>query len=425
MSKNILQGTSNLDNNYYLQEDEKQELYVYFELKAGIATTSKERIPLNIALVIDRSGSMAGDKLRYVKKATDFVIDNLNAHDHLAIVQYDSHVDVVSATQTVTNKKKLHSLVAKIRAGGTTNLSGGMLEGYNQVDASKADNLVNRVLLLSDGLANVGITEPSKLQNIAQKKFRELGMGLSTFGVGEGFNELLMTNLAEYGGANYYFIDTPDRIPEIFAKELEGLLSVVAQNAKLKITFPNHAVMCNKVYGYPAVIGASDIQIDFNDVFSEEQKAILVKFTLKRPLTTALQFGVNFTYDDATTFDKVTNRQDLTLRLTTDKNLYQKGVNPTVAQNITLFVANDLYEQAIKAVDANDNDKAKAFVAKAIAMLEATLALFPTNQELKEQLNQVKAYSRKIDEMKNWTNAQVNVVQKSSRMSNYRLRKKR
>ena len=110
---------------------------------------------------------------------------------------------------------------------------------------TKQEKYVNRALLLSDGLANQGITDEEKLQQIVQKKFREQGIGLSTFGVGSDFNELLMTNLSEYGGANYYFIDSPEKIPEIFAKELEGLLSVVAQSTKLSVKFQSNNLKCS------------------------------------------------------------------------------------------------------------------------------------------------------------------------------------
>ncbi len=425
LSKNIVEFNAQLDNNYFLKDDKKQELYLYINLKAGKLTTQKERIPLNIALVIDRSGSMAGQRLEYVKKATDFVIDNLNASDILSIVQYDSQVDVLSASSKVNNKKKLHDLVRNIRAGGTTNLSGGMLEGYNQVDAAKADNFVNRVLLLSDGLANNGITDPNKLQEIAQKKFRSLGIGLSTFGVGNGFNESLMTNLAEYGGANYYFIESPDEIPNIFAKELEGLLSVVAQNAKLSIQIPRE-LACKKVYGYPAQINSNSIEVSLNDIFSEEEKAILIQFDIKESFRENLVFKVAYQYDDAAeSYEHVSERSTLSLQVTTDKPLYEQAVNPLVAQNICLFVANDYYEQALQLVDSRKFEQAKKLIAKAIAMLEATLKLFPTSEELKTQLVQVKAYESKIEEMKNYDSREFSMAQKSSKMSNYLLRKKR
>ena len=426
MSKKIITFQSHLDNPYYLANDNKKELYLYIDLKAGLAPQKNERVPLNIALIIDRSGSMRGDKLTYVKKATDFVIDNLNANDHLAIVQYDDTVDVVSATHTVTNKKKLHNKVANIKAGGTTNLSGGMLEGFSQVAVSKRENIVNRVLLLSDGLANEGITDPSKLQQIAQKKFREQGIALSTFGVGADFNESLMTNLAEYGGANYYFIDTPDQIPNIFAKELEGLLSVVAQNAKLSLHFASQSLKCTKVYGYPASIGHDKVEVSFNDIFSEEQKAVLIKFEVTQPIAESLDFNLDFTYDDAAEIlDRVQEKTTLTVKVTSDKALYENSVQPLTAQNIALFEANDLYETAMSQVDDRQYDKAKTLIERAMAIVETALKLFPTSEELKEQLHQLKAYYSKIDEMKNWSREETLFAQKTSKAMNYNLRKKR
>lgn len=425
MSKNIIQFNAQLDNNYWLSGDNKKEVYLYINLKAGKLTTQKERIPLNIALVIDRSGSMAGQRLEYVKKATDFVIDNLNTSDILSIVQYDSNVEVLSTSANVNNKKRLHDLVRNISPGGATNLSGGMLEGYNQVDAAKADNFVNRVLLLSDGLANKGITDPAQLQEIAQKKFRSLSIGLSTFGVGNGFNESLMTNLAEYGGANYYFIESPDEIPNIFAKELEGLLSVVAQNAKLSVAFPSQ-LTCKKVYGYPAQIKSNKIEVSLNDIFSEEEKAILIQFDVNAPFLEKIDFDIAYQYDDtAESYEHISDNSVLSVEVTSNKTLYEQNVNPLVAQNICLFVANDYYEQALQLVDKRAFEAAKNLITKAIAMLEATLKLFPTSEELKTQLEQVKAYESKIEEMKSYDSRSFSMAQKSSKMSNYLLRKKR
>ena len=180
--------------------------------------------------------------------AVDFVIQNLNSGDYLSIVQYDDHVKVLSHSAQVKDKTSLQKIVNGIVAGGMTNLSGGMLEGYNEVKITQKEGFVNRVLLLSDGLANVGISDPAQLKEIAGRQFRENKIGLSTFGVGADFNEELMMHLSEYGGANYYFIETPDQIPQIFAKELQGLLSVVAQNTVLEIDFPSEFLQPEKVY---------------------------------------------------------------------------------------------------------------------------------------------------------------------------------
>lgn len=428
---NIINIKTHLDNPYFLVGDNKKELYLYVDLKAKHVEKDGERVPLNISLVVDRSGSMSGKKIEFVKKATNFVVENLNATDQLSIVQYDDRIEVVSPAQAVKNKKHIQSLVNKIQARGMTNLSGGMLEGYNQTSISipiaiGTDKYVNRVLLLSDGLANEGITSPEKLKTIAQKKFRDLGIGLSTFGVGSDYDEQLMTNLAEYGGANYYFIDTPDRIPEIFAKELDGLLSVVAQNARLALKFPSNHLTCTKVFGYPAVIGNGNVDVSFNDIFSEEQKAVLLKFEVNRPFDSSLDFDVHFSYDDAVeTLDKVNINNQLKLQLTNDKAWYEKSVEPLTAQNIALFEANDLYEQAMQLVDKRDFKTAKVLVAKAVTILETTLKLFPTAEELKNQLQQLKAYQSKLDEMRDYSRQEMAFMQKSSKMANYMARKKR
>jgi Ca-activated chloride channel family protein len=195
--------TFQTENRYWLSDGPKQEFYVYFELSgAKITAEEKKRVPLNISLVLDRSGSMAGDKIAFVKKAAQFVIDNLADGDFLSVVQYDNQIDVVCPSARVQDKTELKRAVEEITSRGMTNLSGGMLSGYEQVSSTKQDKFVNRVLLLSDGLANQGITQPEQLQELTRQKFRDEGIALSTFGVGGDFNEVLMANLSEYGGAN-------------------------------------------------------------------------------------------------------------------------------------------------------------------------------------------------------------------------------
>ena len=146
-----------LGNNKFLLNEFGNVGYYYAEAKAcELKTDGQARTPLNISLVIDRSGSMDGDKLKHAKLAAQFVIDQLSPEDYVSIVQYDDAVDVVSTSNRVGDKQLLKRKVDAISAGGSTNLGGGMLEGYHQVKSTYNDGFVNRVLLLSDGLANVG-----------------------------------------------------------------------------------------------------------------------------------------------------------------------------------------------------------------------------------------------------------------------------
>ena len=128
-----------LDNKYFVPNGNKKEIYVYVELQGGENKQDKARAPLNLSLVVDRSGSMSGDKLKYAKQAMDFVIDQLGSEDYLSMVQYDSDVQVLQTSEMVQDKRALHQKVDKIRDGGSTNLCGGMQEGYVQVRSYKRE----------------------------------------------------------------------------------------------------------------------------------------------------------------------------------------------------------------------------------------------------------------------------------------------
>jgi Ca-activated chloride channel family protein len=192
----------------------------------GLGETGK-RSPLDLAVVLDRSGSMRGKKLLYAKKAVDTLIDRLLPSDHLALVTYDSHVDTIFARRRVDDALVMKTKVALIETGGCTNLSGGLVEGLQQLGQDKA--ALRRVLLLSDGLANEGVTDLDGLADLAHQGAKA-GKSVSTFGVGVDFNEELLRTLADVGGGNYYYIASPDDIPGIFMEELGELGDVVAQN---------------------------------------------------------------------------------------------------------------------------------------------------------------------------------------------------
>ncbi len=444
---NVLNLTSVANNTHWFTETPPKEFFIYLSAKGMKAPKTTQRPPLNIALVIDRSGSMEGDKLNYTKKAVDFVINNVENTDYIAIVQYDDQVNVLSSSALVQDKKALHQKVAQITSGGSTNLSGGMLEGYSQVKNTKTggsgltqqllnllqpannkekEGLINRVLLLSDGLANTGITDLAQLQQIAQKKFREDSIGLSTFGVGTDFNEELMTNLAEYGGANYYFIGKPDEIPQIFAKELAGLLAVVAQNTHITIEFPAEYLKFNTVYGYPSQNSNGKVQINLNDIFSEEEKAVLVGFEVVKLPTTPFEITVHWSFDDVVVqMDKVKQSQTLRFSPSNNKEEVQQNIRKEVVEQVLLFTANQRFEEVLKDMDNRANDLAKEKLTTLIAYLEANFAIIPPNEELQKQYENIKRYLANMSVMAEMSAADYMYEQKFSKMANYSIRKKK
>ncbi|UZX14696.1 VWA domain-containing protein [Thermus sp. PS18] len=211
---------------------------VLLRVKIPPVQAEVERPPLNLAFVLDRSGSMAGDKLRFAKKAVAYAVENLRPHDRVAVVIYDHQVEVVVPSTLAGNKEEILRRLRPVRPRGSTNLHAGWLEGSTQVAAHLDAKRLNRVIVLSDGLANTGETNP----NVIAEQVRGLsqrGVSTSTLGVGLGYNEDLMMAMAEAGQGNYYFIESPDDLPGIFAQELSGLATTLGTGVRLWLTPPH------------------------------------------------------------------------------------------------------------------------------------------------------------------------------------------
>jgi Ca-activated chloride channel homolog len=414
-------------NSPYFFNQPDSSIFLYLEAKAMQHTApAGQRVPLNIALVLDRSGSMSGEKLAYCKKAAQFVVDNLDASDRVSVVIYESGVRVLLPATQVTNKEQIKRMIEGVQVAGGTCMSCGMLSGYAEVKKFFAQQHVNRVLLLTDGLANEGISLPRSLDSIANERAVKDRITLSTFGVGADFDEKMLTNLAEYGIGNYYFIDKPENIPPIFNKELKGLLEVVAQDAGITLQLPN-GVSLVKVYGYKYEQKGNTITIPFRDVFSEELKSVLVEVKLTQPATGPLTFTSAFAFNDAVKAQKgLRVASDVTLQPTVDYAMVDKGTDDYVLQQVTIFKSNDLLEAAMDKADKGDFVAADSIVTVNATYLGVQgmkvakpIKAFSTQATLNTN------YKIRLAEAQNMDRQTFKLYQKTNRSENYKGKKKK
>ncbi|MFY0544966.1 vWA domain-containing protein [Brevibacillus sp. H7] len=370
-------------NRPYIPTGGAEKVFLLLECK-GIAGVQVNRAPINLSLVLDRSGSMSGDPLQFSKKACQFVITQMSAQDTLSLVAFDNEVTTVFPPQAVIHKDAMKQHVEQIQAGGSTNLSGGMLQGIQHVMQNKKDGVVQRVIVLSDGHANEGITDQAKLGAIA-REFQSAGIGISTMGVGDGFDEELMETIADNGGGNFYYIQKPDDIPSIFNKELSGLLSVVAQNVQLKLK-PSETAIITNIYGYKATDADGEITISLGDVFDQEEKSILLEMAFyphspgEHPV-----LEVEWQFVDVTQGANLCQiKSDVKLHFTNDINLINQPANMKVEKQVQITESAKAIEEAMLLFDTGNLDHAKGMLKQqADKMLQ--MAIQCNDLELREE----------------------------------------
>jgi Ca-activated chloride channel homolog len=210
--------------------------FVALAMATNVDLTTRARMPVNMAVVVDVSGSMAeAGKLDYVKQGLLTMIYSLNAEDRLSLVAYSSTARVVVESQPVADKQVFALAIEELRPTDSTNLYDGMVLGYEQVAAHLDAGSLARVMLLSDGLANTGTTDPEAI--VAKSaEYNAQGIGITTVGVGLDFNQDLMRTLAEQGGGNFYYIEDPAKVTTVFDEELDFLVTPLANDLSITIT---------------------------------------------------------------------------------------------------------------------------------------------------------------------------------------------
>ena len=254
--------------------------YLLISLTAPTAAPRAGRLPVNVAIVLDRSGSMDGErKFALARDAVEQSIRMLRAEDRFTLVVYDTEIDVVVSSTFATPEAKRLALqrIQVVGPRGGTNLHGGWSTGASELAGHLTAESINRVLLITDGLANDGISESAQLVRYAAE-LHGRGIATSTFGVGEDFDERLLRDIAHEGGGNFYFIETPRQIPDLLTSELGEALEVVARSAALQVALPPgaEAQLLNRFRTTHAV-GDNELRVELGDLTSGQELAIVLR----------------------------------------------------------------------------------------------------------------------------------------------------
>jgi Ca-activated chloride channel homolog len=235
-----------------------------------------DRAPVNLALVIDRSGSMTGDKMAKAREAALEAVRRFAPDDLVALVVYDNEAETLVPAQRVGDGRHLENAIRGITPRGATALYDGVMRGVSEIRRHFEDRrFINRVILLSDGLANVGPSTPDELGRLGASLLRE-GISVTTIGLGLGFNEDLMTRLAQRSDGNTYFVERSQDLPHIFAAELGDVLNVVARRVVVTVEFDDGIRPLGFV-GREGTIRQQRAEFTLNQLYGGQERFALIE----------------------------------------------------------------------------------------------------------------------------------------------------
>jgi len=249
--------------------------YVQISLTGLPMGRPEMRAPVNLAIVLDKSGSMQGQKLHHAKTAAINAVRMLHPNDIVSIITYDDTVHVLVPATKASDQHNIVAAIGRIQPSGSTALFGGVSKGAYEVRKFKSSERVNRIILLSDGLANRGPSSPGELGALGRSLGSE-GITVSTIGLGLDYNEDLMTQLAMNSDGNHMFAETPDDVTRAFAADLGDALSVVAQ--EISIVFDcSSGIRPVRVLGREGEISGQRVRLSMNQLYNEQTKFVLVE----------------------------------------------------------------------------------------------------------------------------------------------------
>jgi Ca-activated chloride channel family protein len=315
------------------------------------APSENERPRIAAALVIDKSGSMKGEgKMENARRGALEALRQLSPEDKVAVIAYDDEAFVIAGAVSVKDGDKLRRAISNIRAGGNTALYDGVILGAREIGRFAGSGYVPRIILLSDGMANVG---PSSVNELAQlgRKLSRGGTTITTIGLGLDYDEDLMTALASESGGNAYFAKTSDRLEDIFRRDLEDAAALTGREVRITISCDG-AVKPVRPIGREGRTGSDFIEVGVDNLYGAEKYAI---FELEIPASdeeATLKAGtVRVEYTDATSGLPAVHESPLIIEYTKDAQYAESKRDAEVAAQAETARNAEILEDAVRLAD--------------------------------------------------------------------------
>lgn len=345
--------------------DRPTTLDVLVRITPPVVEVSSARPTLNLGLVIDRSGSMDGEKMRFAREAAAFAVEQLLPQDRISVTIFDDQVETIVPSTLAEGKAAILRAIGQIRPGGSTALHEGWRQGGIQVSQHLDPERLNRVIILSDGLANVGETNPDRIATDVHGLSRH-GVSTTTMGVGDDYNEDLMESMARSGDGNYYYIQSPDQLPAIFESELRGLMTTVGTRVSLGLTGASEVTVADVLNDFDRTpTGRHQLP---NLLMGSPVEAV-VRLRVPAMAAEGEVLTVRVAWDDPRQAERQFQLASLRLPVVTAAEYDALPEHAEVARQVAVLMAARARQEAVRALDRGDRALAQETLRQASAAL--------------------------------------------------------
>jgi Ca-activated chloride channel family protein len=342
-----------------LPAGEKHLTHLKVGLTGADIKPAMERAPVNLAIVLDRSGSMKGEKIAQAKVAACLAVRALAPTDIISVVTFSAGVEVLVPATKATDSAAICQKIDSIVSDGGTALFAGVSKGAAEMRKFLNQQSINRVILLSDGIANVGPATPGELAELGGSLIKE-GISVTTIGLGGGYNEDLMTRLAEKSDGRHAFVDKPQQLAQIFEDEIGSVKSVVAQKVHVEILC-DPGVRPVRVLGREATIVGNKVTLNLNQIYRKEEKYLILEVEVPESASgiTRDLARVEVRYENVAEKIEEKLNQTVIAKFSNVPAEVEAAVNKDVLVAWITQVGNSTNEAAVKLRDEGKVDEAK------------------------------------------------------------------